>query len=183
MIYGEVFISPDHAAAAGLSYASYVAGLAAGIERVRAETGVEGRMIVVGIRHFGEEAVEKAARIMVEEPHPLVTGFGLVGDERQGRVQDFARAFTLAWEAGYGLTAHAGEFGGPESVVDVLDNLAVTRIGHGVRAIEDPSLVARLAEEGTALEVCPGSNISLGLYADFSTHPIGRLRRGHHQFR
>ena len=100
--------------------------------------------------------MERAARIMTGEPHPLVTGFGLAGDERRGRAEDFARAFTLAGEAGYGLTAHAGEFGGPDSVADVLDHLAVSRIGHGVRAIEDPSLVARLAAEGTVLEVCPG---------------------------
>ena len=177
MIYGEIFISPDHAANAGLSYASYVEGLAAGIERAREETGVEGRMIVVGVRHLGEEAVERAARIMVEEPHPLVTGFGLAGDERQGRAADFARAFTLAGEAGYGLTAHAGEFGGPENVADVLNHLAVSRIGHGVRAIEDPALVARLADEQVVLEICPGSNIALGVCSDLASHPIGLLRR------
>ncbi|PTW62499.1 adenosine deaminase [Breoghania corrubedonensis] len=177
MIYGEVFISPDHAASSGLSYASYVEGLAAGIARAREETGVEGRMIVVGIRHLGAQAVERAACVMSEEPHPLVTGFGLAGDERVGRAADFARAFKLAGEAGYGLTAHAGEFGGPESVAEVLDCLAVSRIGHGVRAIEDPALVSRLAGEGTVLEVCPGSNIALGLYPGFDRHPIGRLHR------
>ncbi|WP_319772685.1 adenosine deaminase [Breoghania sp.] len=177
MIYGEVFISPDHAASAGLSFATYVEGIAAGMEQARDETGVEGRMIVVGVRHLGREAVTRAAKAMIAHPHPLVTGFGLAGDERQGMATDFAHAFAMAREAGYGLTAHAGEFGGPESVRDVLDHLRVTRIGHGVRAVEDVDLMRRLAEEKVVLEVCPGSNIALGLYPDRATHPVGRLRR------
>ncbi len=177
MIYGEIFISPDHAASAGLSFEGYVEGIAAGMEQAKAETGVEGRMIVVGVRHLGREAVTRAARTMIDHPHPLITGFGLAGDERQGAATDFARAFAMAREAGYGLTAHAGEFGGPESIRDVLDHLGVARIGHGVRAVEDEDLMRRLAEEQVVLEVCPGSNIALGLYRDRAFHPVGRLRR------
>ena len=75
----------------------------------------------------------------------------------------------MAREAGLRLTAHAGEWGGPESVRDALDDLRVSRIGHGVRAIEDPALVDRLAEDGVVLEVCPGSNIALGLYPVVAT--------------
>jgi adenosine deaminase len=89
---------------------------------------------------------------------------------------DFTYAFDAAREAGLGLTAHAGEWGGPESVRDALDHLRVTRIGHGVRSIEDTKLVDHLAETGVVLEVCPGSNVALGLYSDTRTHPIGRLR-------
>lgn len=176
MIYGEIFISPDHATAAGLSYQSYVQGLAAGIEQAKSETGIEARMIAIGVRHFGADAVMRAAHIATTNPHPLVTGFGLAGDERQGAAADFASAFALAREAGLGLTAHAGEFGGPDSVRDALDHLGVKRLGHGVRAIEDAALVARLADEGIVLEVCPGSNVALGVYDSYETHPIARLR-------
>ena len=83
-IYAELTISPDHAAGAGLSYVDYVAGLAEGIGRARAETGIEARMIAVGVRHFGARAVEQVASQVIAAPHPLVTGFGLAGDEREG---------------------------------------------------------------------------------------------------
>lgn len=176
-IYGEIFISPDHATSAGLSYRSYVEGLAAGLERAKADTGIEGRMIAVGARHFGAASVERVAKEVVSNPHPLVTGFGLAGDEREGHPANFARAFRMAGEAGLGLTAHAGEFGGPESISAALDFLRVRRIGHGVRAIESTALVDRLAAERIVLEVCPGSNAALGLYPVLRFHPVNLLRR------
>ena len=77
------------------------------------------------------------------------------------------------------LTAHAGEWGGPASVRDAIHDLGVERIGHGVRAIEDLALVDELAEKGIVLEVCPGSNVTLGVYPSFRDHPIAELdRRG-----
>jgi adenosine deaminase len=176
-IYGEVFISPDHAQAAGLSYRSYVEGLAAGIERAKADTGIEGRMIAIGVRHFGAASVERVVREVIGNPHPLVTGFGLAGDEREGHPANFAKAFRMAADAGLGITAHAGEFGGPDSVIAALEFLRVKRIGHGVRAIEDPDLVKRLADERVVLEVCPGSNTALGVYSVLRFHPVNLLRR------
>ena len=89
---------------------------------------------------------------------------------------DFAWSFDAAREAGLRLTAHAGEWGGPDSVRDAIRDLGVERIGHGVRAIEDPALVDRIAEAGIVLEVCPGSNVVLGIYPAFAAHPIERLR-------
>ena len=176
-IYAELTISPDHAAGAGLSYADYVAGLAEGVDRARAETGIEARMIAVGVRHFGARAVEQVARQVIAAPHPLVTGFGLAGDEREGHPANFARAFRMAGEAGLGLTAHAGEVCGPESVTATLDFLRVHRIGHGIRAIEDPQVVRRLVEDEVVLEVCPGSNLAFGLYERLRFHPVNLLRR------
>ncbi|GGB57519.1 adenosine deaminase [Roseibium aquae] len=176
-VYGEIFISPDHARTAGLSYRSYVEGLASGIERAKIDTGIEGRMIAVGVRHFGGPAVERVVKDVIACPHPMVTGFGLAGDEREGHPANFAKAFRMAGEAGLGLTAHAGEFSGAESVLAALEFLRVKRIGHGVRAIEDPKLVRRLVDEDIVLEVCPGSNIALGLYPVLRFHPVNMLRR------
>ncbi len=176
-IYGEIFISPDHAQAAGLSYRSYVEGLAAGIERAKHETGIEGRMIAIGVRHFGTNAVERIVKEVIGNPHPLVTGFGLAGDEREGHPANFAKAFRMAADAGLGLTAHAGEFGGPDSVIAALEFLRVKRIGHGVRAIEDKELVKRLADDRIVLEVCPTSNTALGIYSVLRFHPVNLLRR------
>jgi adenosine deaminase len=100
----------------------------------------------------------------------------MAGEERHGAPEDFARAFAIAGEAGLGLTVHAGEFCGPDSISASLDALKVTRIGHGVRAVEDTRLVGRLATEGIVLEVCPGSNLALGLYPGWRAHPVAKLR-------
>ncbi|WP_298960585.1 adenosine deaminase [uncultured Roseibium sp.] len=176
-IYGEIFVSPDHAQAAGLSYRSYVEGLATGMERAKNETAIEGRMIAIGVRHFGAASVERVIKEVIGNPHPLVTGFGLAGDERSGHPANFAKAFRMASEAGLGTTAHAGEFGGPESVTAALEFLRVKRLGHGVRAIEDKDLVKRLIDEEVVLEVCPGSNTALGVYSHLRFHPVNILRK------
>ena len=173
-IYAEFFVSPDHARNAGMSPATYVAALAEGIWRAHAATGIEARMIVTGIRHYGAGMVEEAARFAAAG-HPLVTGFGMAGEERFGRVSDYARAFAIAREAGLGTTVHAGEFGGWESVAAALDHLRPARIGHGVRAIENADLVRRIAAEGIVLETCPVSNVALRVFPSFAAHPFPHL--------
>lgn len=175
-VYSEFFTSPDHASRAGLSPLAYTDGLGEGILRAKAKTGIEARMIVTGVRHFGVGSVEAAARFAVECGHPLVTGFGMAGEERSGHPRDFARAFDIAREAGLGITVHAGELAGWESVAAAMDHLRPTRIGHGVRAIENPDLVARIADEGVVLEICPVSNIELKVFASFAAHPFAKLR-------
>ena len=91
------------------------------------------------------------------------------------RVADFTRAFDIARDAGLGITIHAGELSGAFSVRDALDHVRPARISHGVRAIEDADLVKRLADEGVVLEVCPGSNVALGVFPDFASHPLRAL--------
>ena len=174
-IYSELFISPDHGEAVGLPPEDYVGGLAAGIEAARQKSGIECRMIVIGERHLGPENVLRRAEWAARNPHPLITGFNMAGEERMNRVADYARAFDVVRDAGLGITIHAGELCGAFSVTDALDLVRPSRIGHGVRAIEDPDLVRRLADLGTVLEVCPGSNISLQVFPDFASHPLRRL--------
>lgn len=174
-IYGEVFGSSDHAAQMGIGYRDLVEAISAGINDAKAQSGIEGRIIMTCVRHLGPHAAEAVAELVAENPHPMVTGFGMGGDERSFRVEDFAPAFAIAADAGLGLTAHAGEFGGPDSVSQALDHLGVSRIGHGVRSIEDPALVDRLVREHVVLETCPGSNIALNVYPGFSDHPLRRL--------
>jgi adenosine deaminase len=115
------------------------------------------------------------AREVVENPHKWVTGFGLAGDERVHQPTDFVKAFAIAGEAGLALTAHAGEVCGADSVRAALDALPVRRLGHGVRAVEDPDLVRRIGGEGIVLEVCPGSNVVLGVAPDLKSHPLPQL--------
>lgn len=175
-IYVEIFISPDHALKAGLSPKAYTDALGEGIARANAKTGIEARMIVIGVRHFGDAAVEQAARFATKSGNALVTGFGLAGDERIGDFEDFVRAFEIAREAGLGITVHAGELTGWQTVESALDQIRPARIGHGVRAIENPDLVKRIADEGVVLECCPGSNIALSLFPAFAEHPFPALK-------
>jgi adenosine deaminase len=174
-IYSELIASPDQGDAVGIGADAYMRGLAEGAERAKAKTGIETRLIVVGIRHFGPERVVKAAEYAARRPHPLITGFNLAGEERMHRVADFTRAFDIARDAGLGITIHAGELSGAFSVRDALDHVRPARISHGVRAIEDADLVKRLADEGVVLEVCPGSNVALGVFPDFASHPLRAL--------
>ncbi len=175
-IYSEFFTSPDHARRAGLSPAAYTNALGEGMARAKAKTGIESRMIVTGVRHFGVDSVEQAARFAARCGHPLVTGFGMAGEERFGDLEDYVRAFEIAREAGLGITVHAGELAGWESVAAAIDFIRPSRIGNGVRAIENPDLVRRIADAGIVLECCPVSNIELKVFDGFANHPFARLR-------
>ncbi|TCR90665.1 adenosine deaminase [Rhizobium sp. BK376] len=175
-IYSELIVSPDHGERIGLGADAYMAGVSAGILSAKEKTGIEARLIVTGERHFGPERVIRAAEYAAKSDNPLITGFNMAGEERMGRVADYARAFDIAREAGLGITIHAGEVCGAFSVADAVDLVKPARIGHGVRAIEDGELVKRLADLGTVLEVCPGSNIALKVFPDFASHPLRRLK-------
>lgn len=174
-IYLEVFASLAHAEACGLSFDTYIGAIAAGLERAEAECGIVGRVIMTAVRHLGADKALEVAQATVKADHPIISGFGMGGDERLGDLRDFAPAFDVAREAGLGITVHAGEFGGPESVRAALDVLKPSRIGHGVRAIEDADLIKRVIDERIVFEVCPGSNVALGLYPDRASHPFKTL--------
>jgi len=174
-VYVEMFCSPERPKALGIPYAEWVGALADAIDRARRDFGIESRIIAICIRHLGPERALALAQQMVAEPHPYVVALGMGGDEGKFSPADFAPAYRLAHNKGYGCTIHAGEVRGPESVWAAIRDLPVTRIGHGVRSIEDPALVEELARQGIALEVCPGSNVALGLYPDRNAHPLHRL--------
>jgi adenosine deaminase len=115
------------------------------------------------------------ARLAAQYAGRGVVGFGLSNDERRGRTPAFAPAFRIAERAGLLLTPHAGELLGPASVRSGLEDLHAHRLGHGVRVAEDPDLLARVVDRGVALEVCPASNVSLGVYRDLSSVPLPQL--------
>ncbi len=176
-IYVEVMSSPDHAAANGMSYAAHLEGITAGIEDAARDFAITGRLIVTCVRHLGPERALEVARQVVAHPHDHVVGFGMGGDEAQFTPADFAPAFRLVHDHGLPCTVHAGEVCGAESVRAALDSLPVSRLGHGVRAVEDPALLEEIAERGIMLEVCPGSNIATGVYGGYDSHPLPRLLR------
>ncbi len=174
-IYVELIASGEHAAISGVSDAEHVAAMAQGIDDARALTGIEARILMSCVRDLGAQAAVEVAKRTVGHPHPYVTGFNMGGDEAGYPAHDFAEAYSIVAEAGLGLSCHAGEWAGPESVRGAL-GLGVTRLSHGVRAAEDQELVAELAERGIVLECCPTSNVALGVYGSYAEHPIPALR-------
>jgi adenosine deaminase len=174
-IYSELTISPDHAALVGLSDEEHIDGIARGIDDARRDHGIEGRILVSAVRNFGVEQALRVARYAAERPHPYIVGFSMAGDEENYPAGDYAEVFEIAAGAGLGCTVHAGEWAGAHSVAAALE-LPVTRIGHGVRAIEDPALVEEIAERGIVLECCPTSNVVLGAFPSYEEHPLPRLR-------
>jgi len=177
VVYTESFLAPDFCGGGDVAaWADYLAAIKQAADEMEREAGIVMRAIPTCVRHFGSDQAKKTAQCAQETVGDFVTGFGMGGDEAMGKQGDFKYAFDMAREAGLQLTTHAGEWGGPESVRDAIRDLKVERIGHGVRAIEDLGLVDELAEAGVVLEVCPGSNVALGVYAKWSDHPIAKLR-------
>jgi len=121
------------------------------------------------------EAMMETALLAAKHAGQGVVGLGLANDERGFPPEPFADCFAVAKEAGLLSTPHAGELDGPSSVRGALDALGADRILHGVRSVEDPSLVAELAERGTCLDVCPTSNLLLGVVPSLAAHPLPLL--------
>ena len=177
VIYTEAFLSPDFCGGGDLSaWREHLAAIEEAAAEAERDLGITLRGIVTCIRHEGPEQAKSAAICAAETAGPFIRGFGIAGDESVGKPRDFVWSFDCAREAGLHLTAHAGEWGGAQSVRDALDAFRPVRIGHGVQAIEDPALVDHLAETGVVLEVCPGSNVTLGAYPKLEKHPIAALR-------
>ncbi len=176
VIYSETFLSPDFCGGRDIgAWREYLHAIREAADKAEATLGITLRGIVTCIRHFGPDKARQTARCAAETAGDFIVGFGIAGDEKSGQPKDFLWSFDAAREAGLRITAHAGEWGGPQSVRDAIHDLGAERIGHGVRAIEDLALVDEIAERGIVLEVCPGSNVALGLYKDFRAHPIGQM--------
>jgi adenosine deaminase len=180
VVYSETFLSPDFCGGRDVgAWKEYLHAMREAADQAEREMGITLRGVITCIRHFGPAKARETALCAAETAGDWIVGFGIAGDEKIGAPKDFRWAFDCAREAGLRLTAHAGEWGGPDSVRDAVRDLEVERIGHGVRAIEDLALVDELAEKGIVLECCPGSNVALGIYPGFRDHPIAELdRRG-----
>jgi adenosine deaminase len=165
------------------SYAAKLGGLNGTVEVVldgmrlaTAETGVGMALVVAAnrTRHPGE--AETLARVARRFAGAGVVGFGLSNDETRGDTAAFAKAFRIARDAGLVAVPHAGEMRGAGSVRLALDHLGPTRLGHGVRAVEDPAVVEELVRRGVVLEVCPASNAALGVAPSIQEVPVRALR-------
>lgn len=135
-------------------------------------TGVGMAVVIAANRTRHPLDARTLARLAAQYAGRGVIGFGLSNDERRGATSEFAAAFSIAERAGLMSVPHGGELLGPEHVRTCLDQLHPTRLGHGVRTAEDPDLLTRVVDAGIALEVCPVSNVALGVYSDLSSVPL-----------
>jgi adenosine deaminase len=167
------------------SYAPFVGGITPAIEIVLDEAAAVSAQGPVGVgivvaasrmRHPLEaRTLARLAARYAGSGAGEVVGFGLSNDERRGAVADFAPAFGIARRAGLALVPHGGELLGAQSVMETLEHLEPDRIGHGVRAVEDPQVLDAVAEAGVTLEVCPGSNVALGVYPGPGDVPLASI--------
>ena len=165
------------------SYAGRLGGLHRSVELVLEtlreagdELGVGTGLVVAGNRTRNAGEAETHARLAVRFAGRGVVGFGLSNDETRGDTRDFEKAFRIARGAGLLAVPHAGELRGPGSVRLAVERLGASRLGHGVRAVEDPELLVELAEQGIACEVNPVSNVALGVHASTADSPVRALR-------
>lgn len=140
-----------------------------------ARTGLGMAVVIAANRTRHPLDARTLARLAAQYAGRGVIGFGLSNDERRGRTSDFAPAFEIAERAGLLLAPHGGELAGPSSIRACVDDLHADRLGHGVRVVEDPDLLRRVVDQGISLEVCPVSNVALGVYSDLSSVPLPAL--------
>ncbi|GII98736.1 adenosine deaminase [Sediminihabitans luteus] len=167
------------------SYAPFVGGITPAVEIVldaaraaSAAHGIEVAVVVAASRMRHPLDARTLARLAAQYAGSgagEVVGFGLSNDERRGDTAEFAHAFRIARDAGLASVPHGGELLGPAHVHDVVRDLVPDRLGHGVRAAEDARVLDDLVGRGVALEVCPASNVSLGVYADDAHVPLRTL--------
>ncbi|MFD7557025.1 MULTISPECIES: adenosine deaminase [unclassified Streptomyces] len=164
------------------SYAPLLGGMIPAVELIldavdsaSRETGLGMRVLIAANRMKHPLDARTLARLAVRYADRGVVGFGLSNDERRGMARDFDRAFAIAREGGLLAAPHGGELTGPSSVRDCIDDLHAARIGHGVRAAEDPRLLKRLADRQITCEVCPASNVALGVYERPEDVPLRTL--------
>lgn len=172
-LYVEMMYSPDHAEqSSGIPSKEHLQAIQQAVDDAEEQYGIVGRILITAVRHFGEEAAIRVAENGVRDMLPCVTGFGLGGDEAKFPPHLFKKAYEIAHEAGLGCTVHAGEFAPAESIIDAINTLPVSRIGHGVHSAVSPEARAIIKDRGIALELCPTSNIFLGLFSDLAHHPL-----------
>ena len=174
VVHAELFFDPQTHTERGVPIRTVIDGLTRACETARRELGVSALLILCFLRHLSEEAAFATLAEALPYREQFI-GVGLDSSERGHPPEKFARVFARCRELGLRLVAHAGEEGPPAYIWSALDVLHVERIDHGVRCVEDPALVARLAAERMPLTVCPLSNIKLCVYPTMAQHQLPAL--------
>jgi len=167
------------------SYAPFVGGITPALEiildealSVSEETGIGVAVVVAAnrIRHpLDARMLARLAARHAGDGSGQVVGFGLSNDERRGTTAEFGPAFDIARRAGLACVPHGGELLGADAVWETLATLGPDRLGHGIRSAEDPRVLAEVVRRGVTLEICPGSNVALGVYGGAGNVPLRQL--------
>jgi adenosine deaminase len=171
----EIQVDPSGYAARFGGLTSFLELVLESVEQASRSTGLGMAVVVAANRTRHELDARTLARLAVQYAGAGVVGFGLSNDERRGGAEDFVRAFSIARRAGLWCVPHGGELVGPAGVAACLTHLHADRVGHGVRSVEDPRVLDALVAAGTVLEVCPWSNVSLGVYPGMRDVPLRTL--------
>ncbi|MES2091541.1 MAG: adenosine deaminase [Pseudomonadota bacterium] len=174
VLHAELFFDPQTHTDRGVPFEVVVQGLTRACLRAKTELGVSASLIMCFLRHLSEEAALEALDAALPWRHLLV-GVGLDSSERGHPPEKFAEVFARCRALGLHVVAHAGEEGPPQYIINALDILKVERIDHGVRCVEDPALVQRLARDGVPLTVCPLSNVKLCVFKTMAQHNLKTL--------
>ncbi len=177
VLYCEVHFTISTHLANGVNGGEVLAAMAEAIADGERDFGVVMRLIPDVVRNVGPAAADQTLEWALAGRGRGVVALGLSGSEARFANEPFRRHFEAAAAGGLHRVAHAGEHSGPESVRSVLEVCGAERIGHGVRVLEDPELVAELRRRRIPLEVCPSSNLCLGVVADLAAHPFDALYR------
>ncbi|MDL2336672.1 MAG: adenosine deaminase [Pseudomonadota bacterium] len=178
VVHAELFFDPQTHTERGVPVEVVISGLVRACEAAEAEFGITSLLILCFLRHLSEDsAFDTLAQALpsIEKHRGRLVGIGLDSSERGHPPEKFARVYARCRELGLRLVAHAGEEGPPAYIWSALDVLKVERIDHGVRCVEDPALVARLAGERVPLTVCPLSNVKLRVFDTLAQHNLALL--------
>lgn len=174
VVYTETMFTAMIQARNGMEAAPMWAALRRGLAAAGPATQI--RLVVDTIRDFGQAEADATLR-MVEDADAPIVGLALTGVEGTMPVEEFLPFRAAARRLGLGFEVHAGEMGPPSSIVESLDVLETDRVGHGVAAIRDPELLARLVRDQVVLDVCPSSNVKVGLFPSLEEHPVAAFWR------
>ncbi len=177
VIYAEIRFAPLLHLERGLTPEQVVAAVDRATEACIRQSGIDARLILCTLRHFDRQQGLVTAGLVEQFRGSRVVALDIAGDEAGYPIEAQVPAFRYAIDRGLHRTAHAGEARGPESVWETLREFQPSRIGHGVRSIEDPVLVEHLIHERIHLEVCPTSNLQTGISQEFAEHAVDELYR------
>jgi adenine deaminase len=174
VVHAELFFDPQTHTERGVPFEVVIRGLRRACDTAQRDLGVSALLILCFLRHLSEEAAfDTLEQALPYREHFI--GVGLDSSERGHPPEKFARVFARCRELGLRLVAHAGEEGPPAYVWSALDVLKVERIDHGVRSVDDPALLQRLAADQVPLTVCPLSNVKLCVYPSMAQHQLPQL--------
>ena len=177
VLYAEIRFAPLLHLERGLTPEQVVVAVDRATESCIQSSGIQARLILCTLRHFDREQGLVTANLVQQFRGSRVTALDIAGDEAGYPIDAQVPAFRFAIDHGLDRTAHAGEARGPDSVWETLREFQPSRIGHGVRSIEDPNLIDHLKRERIHLEVCPTSNLQTGISREFAEHAVDELYR------